>query len=294
MSIFKGSGVALITPFKENGEIDFETLKNLVEFQIENGTDSIIICGTTGESATLSDLEHLKCIEACVEYVNKRIPVIAGTGSNNTKSAIYLSQEAEKLGADGLLCVTPYYNKASQEGLKRYYEAIADSVNIPIIMYNVPSRTAVNLSPVTAVDIFEKNKNIVAIKEASGNFSQIAKIFELSNSQLDVYSGNDEHVVPILSLGGSGVISVIANIFPKQTHDMVMDYLNGDTEKARKMQLDMLNLCSALFSDVNPIPVKKAMEILGLANGYVREPLIELDEQKTKVLTKAIENFKNI
>ncbi len=294
MSIFKGSGVALITPFKENGEIDFETLKNLVEFQIENGTDSIIICGTTGESATLSDSEHLKCIEACVEYVNKRIPVIAGTGSNNTKSAIYLSQEAEKLGADGLLCVTPYYNKASQEGLKRYYEAIADSVNIPIIMYNVPSRTAVNLSPVTAVDIFEKNKNIVAIKEASGNFSQIAKIFELSNSQLDVYSGNDEHVVPILSLGGSGVISVIANIFPKQTHDMVMDYLNGDTEKARKMQLDMLNLCSALFSDVNPIPVKKAMEILGLANGYVREPLIELDEQKTKVLKKAIENFKNI
>lgn len=294
MSIFKGSGVALITPFKENGEIDFETLKNLVEFQIENGTDSIIICGTTGESATLSDLEHLKCIEACIEYVNKRIPVIAGTGSNDTKSAIYLSQEAEKLGADGLLCVTPYYNKTNQEGLKRYYGNISDSVNIPIIMYNVPSRTGVNIKPETAVDIFEKNKNIVAIKEASANFSQIIKIFALSNSQLDVYSGNDDLIVPLLSLGGSGVISVIANIFPKQTHDMVMNYLNGDTEKARKMQIDMLNLCNALFSDVNPIPVKKAMEILGLANGYVREPLIELDEQKTKVLTKAIENFKNI
>ena len=290
MSIFKGSGVALITPFKENGEIDFETLKNLVEFQIKNGTDSIIICGTTGESSTLSDLEHLKCIEACVKYVNKRIPIIAGTGSNDTKTAILLSKEAEKIGVDGLLCVTPYYNKTNQEGLKRYYGKISDNVNIPIIMYNVQSRTGVNINPETAIDIAKNNENIVAIKEASGNISQVAKL--LVNDTLDVYSGNDDQTVPILSLGGIGVISVVANIFPKQTHDMVINYLNGDTEKARKMQLKMLELCNALFCDVNPIPVKKAMEILGLANGYVREPLVELDEQKTKSLTKAINCFR--
>lgn len=291
MSIFKGSGVALITPFKENGEIDFETLKNLVEFQIENGTDSIIICGTTGESSTLSNEEHLKCIEACVKYVNGRIPVIAGTGSNDTKTAVILSKEAEEIGADGLLCVTPYYNKTSQEGLKRYYGKIADNVNIPIIMYNVQSRTGVNILPETAIDIFNNNKNIIAIKEASGNISQLAKL--LTNNNLDVYSGNDDQTVPILSLGGIGVISVVANIFPKEMHNMVMNYLNGNVEKARKMQLKMLELCNALFCDVNPIPVKKAMEILGMANGYLREPLIELDNEKTKILTKAINNFQN-
>ncbi len=292
MSIFKGSGVALITPFKENGKIDYVTLKKLIEFQIENGTDSIIICGTTGESSTLSDFEHLECIEACVEYVGKRIPVIAGTGSNNTKSAITLSKEAENFGVDGLLCVTPYYNKTNQEGLKKYYGSIANNVNIPIIMYNVKSRTGVNINPETAIDIFKNNKNIVAIKEASGDISQVATLLA-SNTNLEVYSGNDDQTVPILSLGGIGVISVIANIFPKQTHDLVMDYLNGNIEKARKMQLKMINLCKELFSDVNPIPIKKAMEILGLANGYLREPLIELDEEKTKNLTKAIENFKN-
>lgn len=292
MSIFKGSGVALITPFKENGEIDFETLKNLVEFQIENGTDSIIVCGTTGESSTLSDLEHLKCIEACVEYVKKRIPVIAGTGSNDTKTAVMLSKEAEKAGVDGLLCVTPYYNKTNQEGLKRYYGNIANSVSIPIIMYNVQSRTGVNITPETAMEIFNNNENIVAIKEASGNISQVAKL--LVNDTLDVYSGNDDQTVPILSLGGIGVISVVANIFPKEMHNMVMDYLNGNVEQARKMQLKMLELCNALFCDVNPIPIKKAMEILGMVNGYIREPLIELDKDKTKILTKAINNFKNI
>lgn len=201
-----------------------------------------------------------------------------------------LSQEAEKVGVDGLLCVTPYYNKTSQEGLKRYYGKIADSVNIPIIMYNVQSRTGVNITPETAIDIFNNNKNIIAIKEASGNISQVAKL--LANNSLDVYSGNDDQTVPILSLGGIGVISVVANIFPKEMHNMVMDYLNGDTEKARKIQLKMLELCNALFCDVNPIPVKKAMEILGMANGYLREPLIELDQEKTKILTKAINNFR--
>lgn len=293
MSIFKGSGVALITPFKANGEIDYETLKKLIEFQIENGTDSIIICGTTGESSTLSDLEHLKCIEACVEYVGKRIPVIAGTGSNSTKTAIMLSKEAESFGVDGLLCVTPYYNKTNQEGLKKYYENIANNVNIPIIMYNVKSRTGVNINPETAIDICKNNKNIVAIKEASGDISQVATLLA-SNTNLEVYSGNDDQVVPILSLGGIGVISVIANIFPQETHDMVMNYLNGNVEKSREIQLNMLHLCKALFSDVNPIPVKKAVEILGMANGYLREPLIELSEDKTKILTKEIKNFQKI
>ncbi|MCI8777718.1 MAG: 4-hydroxy-tetrahydrodipicolinate synthase [Bacilli bacterium] len=292
MSIFKGSGVALITPFKENGEIDFETLKNLVEFQIENGTDSIIICGTTGESSTLSDEEHIKCIEACVKYANGRIPVIAGTGSNDTKTAVMLSKEAEKVGADGLLCITPYYNKTNQDGLKRYYGKIAESVDIPIIMYNVPPRTGMNITLETMIDIAKNNSNIVAIKEASGNISAIAKI--LASNALDAYSGNDDQTVPILSLGGIGVISVVANIFPKEMHNMVMDYLNGNAEKATKMQLKMIELCNALFCDINPIPVKKAMEILGMANGYIREPLIELDKDKTKILTNAINNFKNI
>jgi len=289
MSIFKGSGVAIITPFKENGEVDYNTLNNLIDFQIENSTDSIIICGTTGESSTLSELEHMKCIEACVNHVNGRVPVIAGTGSNATKTAIELSKEAENLGADGLLVVTPYYNKTSQEGLKRYYGSIADNVNIPIIMYNVPSRTGVNINPDTAIDIAKNNKNVVAIKEASGNISNVAQILE--SGLLDVYSGNDDQVVPILSLGGIGVISVIANIFPRETHNMVMNYLNGNVNKSREIQLGMLKLCKALFSDVNPIPVKKACEIMELSSGYLREPLIELDESKTKVLKKEIDVF---
>lgn len=292
MSIFKGAGVALITPFKENGEIDYNTLNNLIDFQINNNTDSIIICGTTGESATLSELEHIKCIEACVNHVNGRVPVIAGTGSNATKTAIELSKEAEKLGVNGLLCVTPYYNKTSQKGLKKYYSSIADNVNIPIIMYNVPSRTGINIEPETAIDIARQNPNVIAIKEASGKISNIAQILE--SGVLDVYSGNDDQVVPILSLGGIGVISVIANIFPKETHDMVMNYLNGDVNASRKMQLDMLKLCKALFSDVNPIPVKKACEIMGLSSGVLREPLIELDENKTKVLIREMQNYKKI
>ena len=292
MSIFKGSGVAIITPFKENGEVDYNTLNNLIDFQIENNTDSIIICGTTGESSTLSELEHIKCIEACINHVNGRVPVIASTGSNATKTAIELSKEAEKLGADGLLCVTPYYNKTSQEGLKRYYGNIANSVNIPIIMYNVPSRTGVNINPDTAIEIAKQHDNVVAIKEASGNISNVAEI--LSSGKLDVYSGNDDQTIPMLSLGGIGVISVIANIFPKETHNMVMNYLNGDVKKSKEIQLNMLKLCKALFSDVNPIPVKKACEILGLSNGYLREPLIELDKAKTKVLRKEIDDFKII
>lgn len=290
MAIFKGSGVALVTPFKEDHVVDYNSLNNLIDFQLQNGTDSIIICGTTGESATLTEKEHTKCIEACVNRVNGKVPVIAGTGSNSTLTAIELSKEAEKLGVDGLLCVTPYYNKTSQEGLRKYYNRVAESVNIPIIMYNVPSRTGVNINPSTAIQITKDNSNVIAIKEASGKIEQIAEI--LSSKELDVYSGNDDQVVPILSLGGIGVISVIANIFPKETHDMVMNYLSGNVNLSRDMQLKMLKLCKALFSDVNPIPVKKACEYLGYCGGTLREPLIELDKEKTKVLIKEIENYK--
>ena len=292
MSIFKGSGVALVTPFQNDGNIDYNCLNNLIDFQIQNGTDSIIICGTTGESATLTEKEHTKCIEACVNRVNGKVPVIAGTGSNSTLTAIELSKEAEKLGVDGLLCVTPYYNKTSQEGLRKYYNRVAENVDIPIIMYNVPSRTGVNINADTAIQIAKDNKNVVAIKEASGKIDQVAEI--LSSKQLDVYSGNDDQVVPIFSLGGIGVISVIANIFPKETHDMVMNYLNGNVNLSRDMQLKMLKLCKALFSDVNPIPVKKACEYLGYCGGTLREPLIELDQLKTKILIKEIENYKKL
>lgn len=292
MSIFKGSGVALITPFNENGEIDYKVLKKLIDFQIQNQTDSIIICGTTGEASTLSIVERLKCIEECVKYVNKRIPVIAGTGSYCTKTAIELSKASQEIGADGLLCVSPYYNKTSQEGLKQYYNRISDSVNIPIIMYNVPSRTGINIEAKTAIEICMQNENIVAIKECSGKIDQISEI--LASNTLEVYSGNDDQIVPILSLGGSGVISVVANIFPKQVHDMVSNYLNGNIAFSRKMQLDMLKLNKALFSDVNPIPIKKATEILGMSSGVLREPLIKLDKNKTKTLKMEIQNFNNM
>lgn len=292
MSIFKGSGVALITPFKlvnEKSEVDYDMLKKLCDMHVNNGTDAIIICGTTGESATLSHEEHEKCIKKCIEYVNGKIPVIAGTGSNDTNRAIELSKKAETMGADALLCVTPYYNKTNQEGLINYYTDIAKNVDIPIIMYNVPSRTGVNIEPNTAYEIALKNDNVVAIKEASGNISQITKLASLK--ALDIYSGNDDQIVPILSVGGIGVISVLANIFPRETHDMVMTYLDGDVKGAMELQLASVDLCNALFSDVNPIPVKKAMEIMYGDSGIVRKPLIKLSEEKTKVLKKEIDNF---
>ena len=293
MSVFKGSGVALITPFKNvNGDmvVDYERLEELIEFHIKNHTDSIIICGTTGESATLSEEEHEECIRRCVQIVNGKIPVIAGTGSNNTKRAVELSKKAESMGADALLCVTPYYNKTNQNGLKLYYNRIASNVNIPVIMYNVPSRTGVNINPNTAIEIAKENDNVVAIKEASGNLEQV-KIITQSNA-LDVYSGNDDQTVDILDLGGIGVISVLANIYPKYTHDMVMEYLNGNIVESRRMQHKVLNLCKGLFCDVNPIPVKKAMEYLDMDSGILREPLIELDDEKTMELENVIEVFK--
>ena len=291
MEIFKGSGVALVTPFDKNGNIDYKALKRLIDFQIENGTDSIIICGTTGESSTLSYKEHNKCIETCIEYVNGRIPVIAGTGSNCTKSAIKLSKEAESMGADGLLIVTPYYNKTTQQGLINHYTKIANSVETPIILYNVPSRTGCNLEPETIYEITKQNPNVVGVKEASGNITNIAKIMDLTEGKISIYSGNDDQIVPILSLGGSGVISVIANILPKETHELVMNYLEGNIEASRKEQIKMLKLCKALFKEVNPIPIKKALELMGMCDGTLREPLIEMQEENTKQLIKEMKNY---
>ena len=277
MAIFTGSGVAIVTPFKENGDVDYDKFRDLIEYQVAHGTDCIVVCGTTGESSTLSHEEHLDCIKFCAEVVNKRVPVVAGTGSNCTETAIYLSQEAEKYGVDGLLVVTPYYNKATQKGLIKHYTEVANSVSLPIIMYNVPSRTGTNIQPETAVYLAKNVENIVAIKEATGNLSQVAKLMSLADGCLDLYSGNDDQVVPILSLGGKGVISVLANIAPEQTHDMVQKYLDGDVKGSCDIQLKAIPLCDALFCEVNPIPVKKAVSLMGFCGGTLRMPLTEME-----------------
>lgn len=291
MELFKGSGVALVTPFKSDGSIDYQALRKLIDFQVNNNTDAIIITGTTGESATLSYIEHLSVIEECINYTNGRIPVIAGTGSNCTKSAINMAKEAENLGADGLLIVTPYYNKTTQNGLINHYSKISEKVSIPIILYNVPSRTGLNIEPKTVKELVEKNKNIKGIKEASGNINNVLEIKELLGDKINIYSGNDDQIVPILSLGGVGVISVIANILPQETHDLVMNYLNGNIELSKKEQIKMLKLVKALFKETNPIPIKKALEKMNMINGYLREPLIELEEKHEKILIKEMKNY---
>ena len=291
MAIFKGAGVAIVTPMTADGEVNYEVLGEMLEAQIAGGTDAIIICGTTGESATLSEEEHSAVIRYAIKKVNKRIPVIAGTGSNCTATAIKLSKEAEKDGADGLLLVTPYYNKATQKGLIAHYTAIAKAVSLPIILYNVPSRTGCNLQPETIAALVKNVKNIVGVKEASGNISQIAKVKLLCGDDIDLYSGNDDQVVPILSLGGIGVISVLSNVAPKETHNMVMDYLNGDVDKARQMQLKAIPLIDALFSEVNPIPVKKAMSFMGWEAGPLRAPLSEMEDAHAEVLRQAMKDF---
>lgn len=290
MELFKGSGVALVTPFKKDGSIDYETLRKLIDFQIDNETDAIIITGTTGESATLSYIEHLSVIEECINHVDGRIPVIAGTGSNCTKSAINMSKDAENLGADGLLIVTPYYNKTTQKGLINHYSKISEKVNIPIILYNVPSRTGLDIDPNTVKELTEKCENIKGIKEASGNINKVAQI-SLLKDKINIYSGNDDQIVPILSLGGVGVISVIANILPKETHDLVENYLNGSIELSKKEQLKMLKLIKTLFIETNPIPIKKALEELKMINGTLREPLIEMEQEHTKELIKEMKNY---
>ena len=291
MSIFKGAAVAIITPFQENGEINYPKLAEILDDQIANHTDAIVICGTTGESSTLTHEEHLEAIRFTIEHVAGRVPVIAGTGSNCTETAIYLSTEAEKYGADAILIVTPYYNKATQKGLIAHYTAIAESVNLPIIMYNVPSRTGCNILPETAAHLVKNVKNIVGIKEASGNISQVAKLMRLTDGQIELYSGNDDQVVPILSLGGLGVISVLSNVAPRQTHDMVMKFLEGDVAGSREIQLKALPLVDALFCEVNPIPVKAAMNMLGWEAGPLRMPLTEMEPEHKEKLRKAMIDF---
>lgn len=288
-TIFTGAGVAIVTPMNADGSINFDALGENIEYQIANGTDAIIICGTTGESATMTDEEHVECIRYCIEKVNKRVPVIAGTGSNDTKYAVDLSKEAEKLGADALLVVTPYYNKTSQRGLIAHFTAIADSVNIPIILYNVPSRTGVNISVDTYVTL-SKHRNIAGIKEASGNLSTVAKIIAACGDDIDVYSGNDDQIVPIMALGGKGVISVASNILPRETHEITQYCLDNNVAKAAELQLKYLDLMNNLFIDVNPIPVKEAMNILGMKAGECRLPLLRMEQSKIDTLTASLRN----
>ena len=292
MAVFKGSGVALVTPFTESGEVDKKKLFEIVEDQIKNHTDAIVICGTSGEGSTLSEEEHIETIRWCVEAVAGRIPVIAGTGSNDTQTAIKLTREAEGAGADGCLLVTPYYNKATQKGLIRHFTAIAEATSLPCILYNVPGRTGCNLLPETTAALAANVENIVGIKEASGNLSQIAKLASMVDlDKFDIYSGNDDQIVPILSVGGKGVISVLANVAPQKTHDMVMSYLEGDVKKAMELQLGAMELVGALFCEVNPIPVKKAMDLQGWNVGCPRLPLTEMDAAHVPALEKAMKEF---
>lgn len=291
MAVFTGAGVAIVTPFKDNGEVDYEKFAEMVEYQIENGTDAIIVCGTTGESSTLTHEEHLDVIRCCVEKVNGRIPVIAGTGSNCTDTAIYLSTEAEKYGVDGLLLVTPYYNKATQKGLYQHFKAVADSVKIPVILYNVPSRTGCNIAPETVVKLCTEVENIVGVKEASGNLSQIVKLMSLADGKVDLYSGNDDQITPLLALGGKGVISVLSNVAPRQTHEICAKFFAGDVAGSCAEQLRAIPLCNALFCEVNPIPVKKALNLQGRGAGIIRMPLCEMEEENAVKLEKAMKDY---
>ena len=291
MSIFTGAGVAIITPFHEDGSINYDQLKKLVDYHCENGTDSIVICGTTGESATMTEEEHLECIKRTIDFTAGRIPVIAGTGSNCTATAVELSREAAKAGADGLLVVTPYYNKATQKGLIEHYKAIAREADAPIIMYSVASRTGCNIEPATVAALVKEVDNIVGVKEASGNISQVAKIMQLTQGDIDLYSGNDDQIVPILALGGKGVISVLSNVAPRETHEICAKFFAGDIEGSRELQLKAIPLINALFSEVNPIPVKKAVSLMGMEAGGLRMPLSEMEEANAQKLAQAMRAF---
>ena len=292
MAIFKGAGVAIITPMHEDGSVNYEKLEEILEFQIANSTDAVIICGTTGESSTMTHGEHLKTIKFAVDKVAKRVPVIAGTGSNCTETAIMMSKEAASYGVDALLVVTPYYNKATQKGLIAHYTAIANAVpETPIIMYNVPSRTGCNLQPATVAALVKNVKNIVGIKAASGDLSQIAKMMSMAGEDLELYSGNDDQILPIMSLGGLGVISVLSNVAPKQTHDIVMKFMEGDTREAARLQLEAIPLINALFCEVNPIPVKTAMNMMGMEVGPLRMRLCEMEESNKETLAKAMKDY---
>lgn len=291
MAIFKGAGVAIVTPMYDNEEVNYDKLEEIINQQIDGGTDSIIITGTTGEASTLTMEEHKDVIKAAVEFTKHRIPVIAGTGSNCTKTAIQLSQEAEEVGADGLLVVTPYYNKASQAGLVNHYSQVAQNTKLPIILYNVPGRTGCNLLPETVATLFKQEENIVGLKEATGNMAQASKTMYLTDGKLDLYSGEDGLVLPMLAIGGVGVISVWSNIAPKQVHDLCYSYFNGDIETAQKLQREALPLVDALFSDVNPIPVKTAMNLMGMEVGPLRAPLCDMSDAAKAKLIEAMKNY---
>ena len=291
MSIFEGAGVALVTPFKENGDVNYDKLEEILEEQIAGGTDAIVICGTTGEASTMSHEEHLSVIKYGCEVVKGRIPVVAGTGSNCTREAVYMSQKAEEVGADGVLLVTPYYNKATQNGLIAHYTAIANEIKIPAILYNVPSRTGCALQPKTIAHLVKNVENIVGVKEASGDISHVAQVMNLCDGQIDLYSGNDDQVVPLLSLGGLGVISVLSNVAPQYVHDMVYKFFEGDVAGSRKMQLEALPVINALFCEVNPIPVKAAMNLQGKEVGPLRAPLTEMEPEHQEVLKKAMKEL---
>lgn len=291
MAIFKGAGVAIVTPMNDDESVNFDKLNELIDEQIAGGTDAIVICGTTGESACLSVEEHLSTVKECIEYVNHRVPVIAGTGSNCTRDAIAMSKKAEEFGADGLLCVTPYYNKATQKGLVQHYSAISEAVHTPIIMYNVPSRTGCNIQPETAAYLAKHTKNVRALKAASGNLSQIAKTIALAGDDLDVYSGNDDQIVPIMSLGGLGVISVLSNVAPAKTHAICKSMLDGDVRAAAKLQLEAIDLIGSLFCEVNPIPVKTALNLMGKKVGPLRAPMCEMEEKNKERLKKSMEAY---
>ncbi len=289
-TLFKGAGVAIVTPFKADGSVDYDALGGLIEFQIENNTDAIIICGTTGEASTLTDDEQISVIGYTADKVNKRIPVIAGAGSNDTAHGMQLAKRAQGVGADGLLIVTPYYNKTTQRGLIKYYTDMAGAVDLPIIMYSVAGRTGLNIAPATAAKLADI-ENIVAIKEASGNISQVAEIAALCEDKIDIYSGNDDQIVPLLSLGGKGVISVLSNVAPKYTHDLVQSYLDGDVKKAAKMQIEVIDLCKKLFIEVNPIPVKEALAMMGKIEANFRAPLLEMSDENRKALKESMIRF---
>ncbi len=291
MAIFKGAGVAIVTPFHDDGSVNYEKFTQLIEEQIAGGTDAIIVCGTTGEASTLTHEEHLDVIKHCVEVVKGRIPVVAGTGSNCTKTAVYLSTEAEKLGVDGLLLVTPYYNKATQNGLYAHFKTVADAVKLPIILYNVPGRTGCNIQPQTAVRLCSDVSNIVGIKEASGDISQIVKLMALAKGKIDLYSGNDDQIVPLLALGGVGVISVLSNVAPGQTHDICQKFFDGDVEGSVREQLRAIDLCNALFCEVNPIPVKTALNLMGKEAGPLHMPLSPMEPANVERLKKAMQEY---
>lgn len=291
MAIFKGACTALVTPMKANEEVDYEKLDEIIELQIKGGIDALCICGTTGEASTLSHEEHIDVIAHAVKTINKRVPVIAGTGSNSTETAIYLSKETQRVGADALLQVSPYYNKATQKGLIKHFTAVAEAVDLPILLYNVPGRTGCNIKPETQAYLIKNVPNIVGVKEASGDISAIAKVKQLVGDAGDVYSGNDDQIVPILALGGIGVISVLADVAPKYTHDLVYSFLDGDVKKSCEMQLKALDLIDALFCEVNPIPVKVAMNMMGLNVGPLRSPLCEMEPANEEKLRSALKDF---